>query len=43
MNVLRTLADLIKNALILLAAIFAKPEVKYSPPQEGALVTPRLF
>ena len=29
MNVLRTLADLIKNALILLAAIFAKQEVKY--------------
>ena len=31
MNVLRTLADRIKNALILLAAIFAKQEVKYSP------------
>ena len=31
MNALRTLADLIKNALILLAAIFAKQEVKYSP------------
>ena len=32
MNVLRTLVDRIKNALILLAAIFAKQEVKYSPP-----------
>ena len=38
MNVLRTLVDLIKNVLILLAVIFAKQEVKADDlPPEGVL------